>query len=260
MKKISITQLQTSRLAKAILFIITLTVVSVFAWSATWHGTDWVQSGKIITAKDLAENFEYLYQNKVDKPPSDCFGTKAKLQWKNNQWECGQLIPGCKLRYRIKTNGGTSDWGETGWGGYINKPDGWSFGPTVSVPGSDNSTAIQIQIMCDENNSFGLKYRIRNNRGHNVYGYAHSATNAWGTGNFTAPVGGSCDIKGGDGTCAIYLYTLENTGPIRCVARLKWNPWQGYGGEAFSNTGSGSYTGKWHQSTQGIRMGIKCSN
>ncbi len=33
----------------------------VYAWGAVWHGTDWAQSGKVITPKEIAENFEYLY-------------------------------------------------------------------------------------------------------------------------------------------------------------------------------------------------------
>ena len=34
----------------------------VFAWNAVWHGTDFIQTGKVIPAKEIAENFEYLKQ------------------------------------------------------------------------------------------------------------------------------------------------------------------------------------------------------
>ena len=33
-----------------------------FAWNAVWHGTNWIQSGKIITPREIAENMEYLKQ------------------------------------------------------------------------------------------------------------------------------------------------------------------------------------------------------
>ncbi len=32
----------------------------VKAWNAVWHGTDWIKSGGSISAKKVAENFEYL--------------------------------------------------------------------------------------------------------------------------------------------------------------------------------------------------------
>ncbi len=34
----------------------------VYAWGAVWHGTNWNQSGKVVTVKDIAENLEYLKQ------------------------------------------------------------------------------------------------------------------------------------------------------------------------------------------------------
>ena len=32
----------------------------VFAWNAVWHGTDWIQSGAVVDAQKVGENFEYL--------------------------------------------------------------------------------------------------------------------------------------------------------------------------------------------------------
>ncbi len=31
-------------------------------WQAIWHGTDWIGSGETIRAREIAENFEYLYK------------------------------------------------------------------------------------------------------------------------------------------------------------------------------------------------------
>ncbi len=35
-------------------------------WNAFWHGTDWIDAGKIIRAKEIAENFEWLKQQVDD--------------------------------------------------------------------------------------------------------------------------------------------------------------------------------------------------
>jgi len=35
---------------------------SVFAWNAVWNGTNWIQTGEPILAREIAENFEYLHQ------------------------------------------------------------------------------------------------------------------------------------------------------------------------------------------------------
>ncbi len=202
MKKISIAQIQTSRLAKVVLFIITLAAVSVFAWNATWHGTDWVQSGKIITAKDLAENFEYLYQNKVDKPPSDCFGTQAKLQWKNNQWECGQLLLGCKLRYRAYYSGYTTDWVETPFGGVAG--GNFVYGPTLHV-GYLGSAKVQVGVYC-EDSTLKMGYKIRGNRGpywDSGMTVVQSQQGQWVDGGWSGTGSYSCAVKGGDATCGM---------------------------------------------------------
>ncbi len=34
----------------------------VYAWNAVWHGTNWVQNGKVINAKSIGESLQYLYE------------------------------------------------------------------------------------------------------------------------------------------------------------------------------------------------------
>ena len=42
--------------------------VAFATWQAHWWGTDWIQSGEIISARKVAENFEYLY-NRIPNCP-----------------------------------------------------------------------------------------------------------------------------------------------------------------------------------------------
>ena len=39
---------------------------AVYAWSAVWHGTDWIKSGEVIRAKEVGENMQYLYEQVED--------------------------------------------------------------------------------------------------------------------------------------------------------------------------------------------------
>ena len=39
---------------------------AVYAWQAVWHGTDWIQSGQVIRAKEIGENMQYLYEQIED--------------------------------------------------------------------------------------------------------------------------------------------------------------------------------------------------
>ncbi len=65
-----------------------------FAWNAVWHGTDWVQSGKIITPKEIGENFAYLKQeidglkNATSNTIPTCAGYGKALQWDGTKWIC----------------------------------------------------------------------------------------------------------------------------------------------------------------------------
>ncbi len=56
-----------------------------FAWNAVWHGTDWIDTGKVIPAKEIAENFEYLYNI---LPTSEKCTPGSVLSWGENQINC----------------------------------------------------------------------------------------------------------------------------------------------------------------------------
>ena len=45
-----------------ILGIIAGATFSVYA-AGTWHGTDWIQTGEVISAQKIKDNFDYLYEN-----------------------------------------------------------------------------------------------------------------------------------------------------------------------------------------------------
>jgi len=46
----------------ATLLAVALVAGGTYAWNAVWHGTNWVEPGKVISAREIAENFEYLKQ------------------------------------------------------------------------------------------------------------------------------------------------------------------------------------------------------
>ena len=65
-----------------------------FAWNAVWHGTDWVQSGRIITPREIAENFEYLYQRAGKLPAGGCQNVGEVLQWDGAKFICATVSGG----------------------------------------------------------------------------------------------------------------------------------------------------------------------
>ena len=65
-----------------------------YAWNAVWHGTDWVQSGRIITPREIAENFEYLYQRAGKLPAGGCQNAGEVLQWDGSKFVCATVSGG----------------------------------------------------------------------------------------------------------------------------------------------------------------------
>ena len=50
----------------ATLLAVALIAGGTYAWNAVWHGTNWIQAGKVIESEKVAENFEYL-RDKIDQ-------------------------------------------------------------------------------------------------------------------------------------------------------------------------------------------------
>ena len=72
--------------------------VAFATWQAHWWGTDWIQSGEIISARKVAENFEYLYDRTSTstnfKNPPTCTGENKALQWDGDTWVCADVEGG----------------------------------------------------------------------------------------------------------------------------------------------------------------------
>ena len=62
-----------------ILLIYSLSYAVQNSWKPVWRGTDWIQSGRIISAKNIAENFEYL------KREVDALSVGGAVECKNGQ-------------------------------------------------------------------------------------------------------------------------------------------------------------------------------
>ena len=80
---------------------LTLAAGVSFAWNAVWHGTDWVQSKKVVTPREIAENLEYLRQqiNKLQVQVnnlSSSTNTNITIQ----DLPSGSVIAGCGYRQR----------------------------------------------------------------------------------------------------------------------------------------------------------------
>lgn len=85
-----------------------------FAWNAVWHGTNWVQTGKIITSREIAENLEFLYQRAGKLPAGGCQNSGEVLQWDGAQFICATVSGGsssaCSNTNTVLANGsGTSN-------------------------------------------------------------------------------------------------------------------------------------------------------
>ncbi len=62
-----------------------------FAWNAVWNGTNWIQSGYVVTSKEIGENFEFLYRHSVPDGFPVCQGADKALQWNGSQIVCGTI-------------------------------------------------------------------------------------------------------------------------------------------------------------------------
>ncbi len=60
----------------------------VFAWNAIWNGTSWINTGEIIPAKQIAENFEYLYLKSRLLPDNGCPNVGDVLSWDGSKFVC----------------------------------------------------------------------------------------------------------------------------------------------------------------------------
>ncbi len=79
----------------------------VYAWNPVWHGTDWVQSGKVINAKSIGESLQYLYEQ-VESLKNELGAVSG-----NNTSNCiaqrvsGKYVPKCNDR--CSTSKGIAD-------------------------------------------------------------------------------------------------------------------------------------------------------
>ncbi len=80
-----------------------------FAWNSVWHGTNWVQSGKIITSREIAENLEFLYQRAGKLPAGGCQNSGEVLQRDGAQFICATVSGGsssaCSNTSTVLANG-----------------------------------------------------------------------------------------------------------------------------------------------------------
>ncbi len=85
-------------LSLSLLFGLTLAAGFSFAWNAVWHGTRWIQSGKIIGPREIAENFEYLKQelDNLKTVVNNLAGSNASSSSINiDDLPSGTVIAGC---------------------------------------------------------------------------------------------------------------------------------------------------------------------
>ncbi len=244
----------------------------VYAWNAIWHGTDWIQSGAVIESKKLAESLQYLYDRKADKPNfPECSGRYNKLEIKNNKFVCTDVTPkGCKLRYKIKTSSGESDWVETEWG--AKNGGNWVYGPAARVKGNPATISYKVGIMCDEYSGLELGYRFRGNHGPYSWnsvgntsydGKVSSGQNTWNYGKYTTPFSKSCNIKGGDGGCGMVIREISESGLLNCDTMIRYNKdqWKPGGwSPGYESNGYGSSSASTGCSGKGcsIEMAIRC--
>ena len=55
-------------------------------WKSIWHGTDWIASGRVISAKQIAENFEFLYKRMPDCPSGNILISNG-----DGTYRCGSM-------------------------------------------------------------------------------------------------------------------------------------------------------------------------
>ena len=99
-----------------------------FAWNAVWHGTNWIQSGQVIRAKEVGENMQYLYEQIEDlKGQINNLNTQinnsSSTQITVNQMPSGTVVAGCTQvpdnrpfsAYKWKCWGGAFAWRSNGY-------------------------------------------------------------------------------------------------------------------------------------------------
>ncbi len=91
-------------------------------WDAFWHGTSWIQAGKVVESERIAENFEWLKQQVDDlQSQIDSIQNSNSGQLTLQDMPAGTVIAGCGVdnaynqtlicwggangRYRICPNG-----------------------------------------------------------------------------------------------------------------------------------------------------------
>lgn len=189
---------------------------TIQTWVSTvWHDPQvWAQNGNAITPQQIAEDFNYL-KNKVDT---------LEVYVASSTSSSTPAIQGCKLRYRVQTNIGTSPWVETPWGGTSGN---YQSGTWASIPGSISSFKYQMGVLCEEGSSLQFAYRYRGNRGEygNTYSadaYTVSSTpGVWVDSGWTTSDGKSCSMGGGDGGCGAYIHDISKTGSAVCSTQLQ---------------------------------------
>ncbi len=99
-------------LSLSLLLGLTLAAGFSFAWNATWHGTRWIQSGKIIGPREIAENFEYLKQelDNLKAAVNNLPGANASSSISVDRMPSGTIIAGC-LNVDNYTTRNTRCWG-----------------------------------------------------------------------------------------------------------------------------------------------------
>ncbi len=247
---------KTSYLALSLVVGIALAAGITFAaWTATWHDpNDWAQSGKTISAQEIAENFEYLYSEKSPNPPT-CVGEDSRLQW-DGGWICNIIQRGCKVRYRVKTTTDTSDWIETAISGDNNT---WKSGGWASVHGSvPNSFSLQMGVMCGRGAQLDFSYLFRTNRGAWRGSTVRSSGSNWSDGNWTQPVPGSCAMRGGNAGCGASLYSISSTGSPTCEVQIKYSDNSDDAKAWSSSTSWTEYRNTCSGDGCGVRMRVRC--
>ena len=105
-KKIKIVQ----NVAIPVLVSVILTGGLTFAWNAVWHGTSWIQSGRVITPRELAEYIEYLKQ-KLDALQIQVNSISSSTSSSTiNNVPAGTVVAGCFV-YGLNFSWNSSCWG-----------------------------------------------------------------------------------------------------------------------------------------------------
>ena len=90
----------------------------VYAWNAVWHGTDWVQSGKVINAKNLGESLQFLYEKIEDlNTRLNNIGNSSTTNITIEDMPSGTVVAGCIADYIGEGNNSETALNHWCWGG-----------------------------------------------------------------------------------------------------------------------------------------------